>query len=130
VPDKAAPLVLVVDDARDMRDLYSLYLIHIGMRAQTATTVAEAVRKAIDYRPDVIVMDVFLAGGTGDEAAARLKVDERTRDIPLICLSGTILQEHQAAFARQCDALLLKPCMPEDVAKEVQRVLAALYSAS
>jgi two-component system, cell cycle response regulator DivK len=116
-------MILVVDDTRDLRDLYSLYLRHIGLRAETATTVAEAVEKAVLCCPDLIVMDLFLADASGEEAVRLLKTDARTKHIPILGLSGAALEPGYEAFAVRCEAVLNKPCMPEDLAAEVRRVL-------
>jgi two-component system, cell cycle response regulator DivK len=121
--ESSGPLILVVDDTRDLRDLYSLYFRHVGMRAETATTVAEAVQKAVECHPDLIVMDLFLGGASGEEAVRQLKTDARTKQIPILGLSGAALQPGYEAFAVRCDAVLNKPCMPEDLAAEVRRVL-------
>jgi len=122
---EGAPRILVVDDAGDMRDLYCMYLRQVGMHTDTATTVADARKTAARGRPDAIVIDVFVVGGTSDEPAQCLKTDDATRGVPIIGLCGTILQPEQAAFASQCDALLIKPCLPEDLAAELRLVLSA-----
>jgi two-component system cell cycle response regulator DivK len=121
--ESPAPLILVVDDTRDLRDLYSLYLRHVGMRAETAITVAEAIEKAGMYSPDLIVMDLFLADASGEEAIRRLKMDARTKHIPILGLSGAALQPGYEEFVVRCDAVLNKPCMPEELAAAVRRVL-------
>jgi CheY-like chemotaxis protein len=121
--ESAGPLILVVDDMHELRDLYALYLRHIGMRAETATTVAEAVQKAVECRPDLIVLDLFLADASGEEAIQQVKADARTKHIPIVGLSGAALHPGYETFAVRCDAVLNKPCMPEDLAAEVRRVL-------
>jgi two-component system, cell cycle response regulator DivK len=121
--ESPAPLILVVDDTRDLRDLYSLYLRHVGMRAETARTVAEALEQAVECHPDLIVMDLFLADASGEEAVRRLKTDVRTKHIPILGLSGAALQPGYEAFTVRCDGILNKPCMPEDLAAEVRRLL-------
>jgi CheY-like chemotaxis protein len=62
----------------------------------------------------------------GWEATRRLKADERTRHIPIVALTGHALAGH-AEGARQagCDAFVTKPCLPDALVAELQRVLSA-----
>lgn len=119
----SVPLVLVVDDARDMRDIYSLYLRYVGFRAETANGVDEAIQKAVALRPAVVVMDLFMPGASGAEGVLRFRTDPRTEDIRIIGLSAATLQAMQGSFAGHCDRLLTKPCTPEELVDEIQYVL-------
>lgn len=78
------PLVLVVDDHQDAREMYAEYLQFSGFRVVEASSGTEAVARAIDDHPDVIVMDLSLPGMDGWEATRRIKADDRTRDIPVL----------------------------------------------
>src|SRR3982750_1143115 len=62
----------------------------------------------------------------GWEAARQLKADERTRHIPSVALTGHALAGH-AEGARQagCDSFVTKPCLPDALVAEIQRMLAA-----
>jgi CheY-like chemotaxis protein len=61
----------------------------------------------------------------GWEATRRLKMDERTRHIPIVALTGHALAGH-AEGARQagCDAFVTKPCLPDALVSEIERMLA------
>src|SRR4029450_9860744 len=74
-----SPLVLVVDDFDDARDLYRTCLEQAGYRTAEARNGAEAVDRAIELRPDVVLLDLAMPVLDGVEAARRLKADERTR---------------------------------------------------
>src|SRR4051812_7019627 len=84
----ATPLVLVVDDFPDNRDMYMQYLEFCGMRVAEAQNGHEALQQAFELLPDLIVMDLSLPGLDGWEATRRLKADARTRAIPVIALTG------------------------------------------
>ena len=62
----------------------------------------------------------------GWEATRRLKADERTRHIPVVALTGHALAGH-AEGARQagCDSFVTKPCLPDALVAEIQRMLSA-----
>jgi two-component system OmpR family response regulator len=117
--------VLVVDDARDMRDIYSLYLRHVGFCAETASRVEEALQKAVAQQPQIIVMDLLMPGTNGAEAVRQLRSNAFTKDIPIIGLSGASLQSMHSAFADHCDCVLTKPCLPQELAEEIRRILAS-----
>jgi CheY-like chemotaxis protein len=125
VADKQAPLVLVVDDVAHGREIFAEYLEFRGFRVATAEDGLEAMEKAFDLRPDVILMDLSLPGIDGWEATRRLKQDERTRSIPIIALTAHALASaHDRAMEVGCDAVVTKPCIPKDLEAEVRRQLA------
>jgi two-component system cell cycle response regulator DivK len=119
-----APLVLVVDDYTDAREMYADFLVFSGFRVAEAKDGSEAIRKAIEIQPDLILMDLSLPGVDGWEATRRLKADERTRDIPVVALTGHALAgDAQTALKAGCDAFITKPCLPADLVVEVRRML-------
>lgn len=123
--DEKAPLVLVVDDVAHGREIFAEYLEFRGFRVATAEDGLEAMEKAFDLRPDVILMDLSLPGIDGWEATRRLKQDERTHSIPIIALTAHALASaHERAKEVGCDAVVTKPCIPKDLEAEVRRQLA------
>jgi CheY-like chemotaxis protein len=124
--DREAPLVLVVDDFQDNREMFAEFLLISGFRVAEAATGQEALEQAFALIPDVILMDLSLPGLDGWEATRRLKSDARTRHIPVVALTGHVLADcSREAREAGCDAFLTKPCMPEALVSEVRRVLAA-----
>jgi len=121
-----ATLVLLVDDYPDNRDIYVQFLTYAGLRVEEAENGHQALDKAFTLRPDVIVMDLSLPGLDGWEATRRLKQDPRTRDIPVIALTGHALAGHsKVAFDAGCDAFITKPCLPERLLEEIRAILTA-----
>ena len=120
------PLVLVVEDYQDAREMYSAYLQFSGYRVAEATNGVEAIEQAQQLMPDIILMDLALPKMDGWEATRRLKSDDRTRNIPIVALTGHALAGH-AEGARQagCDAFVTKPCLPDALVAEIQRMLSA-----
>ena len=120
------PLVLVVEDYQDAREMYAAYLSFSGYRVAEATNGIEAIEKTVELLPDIILMDLALPRMDGWEATRRLKEDERTKHIPIVALTGHALAGH-AEGARQagCDAFVTKPCLPDALVAEIQRMLAA-----
>lgn len=118
------PLVLVVEDYQDAREMYAAYLQFSGYDVAEATNGVEAIEQALELMPDIILMDLALPKMDGWEATRRLKLDERTKHIPIVALTGHALAGH-AEGARQagCDAFVTKPCLPDALVAEIQRML-------
>ena len=118
------PLVLVVEDYQDAREMYAAYLSFSGYRVAEATNGYEAIEQAKELMPDIILMDLALPRMDGWEATRRLKSDDKTRRIPIVALTGHALAGH-AEGARQagCDAFVTKPCLPDALVAEIKRML-------
>ncbi|WP_342378245.1 response regulator [Myxococcus stipitatus] len=116
--------VLVVDDFDDAREMYAEYLEFVGFEVETAKDGAEAVEKAQSSEPDIILMDLSLPIMDGWEATRRIKQDSRTRDIPVMALSGHVLSGN-AEHARQAgaDEFVAKPCLPQDLENKIRNML-------
>jgi two-component system cell cycle response regulator DivK len=123
------PLVLVVEDYQDAREMYAAYLQFSGYRVAEASNGLEAIEKTRELMPDIILMDLALPKLDGWEATRRLKADERTKHIPIVALTGHALAGH-AEGARQagCDAFVTKPCLPDALVTEIERMLSARRS--
>jgi CheY-like chemotaxis protein len=120
------PLVLVVDDYQDAREMYAEYLEFSGFRVAEASNGAEALDKAFALLPDVILMDLSLPVIDGWEATRRLKSDDRTKAIPVVALTGHALAGEATGDQEvKCDAFVIKPCLPDTLVAEVKKVLAA-----
>ena len=121
---RAQPLVLVVEDYSDAREMYAAYLQFSGFEVAEATNGVEAVEMAETLMPDIILMDLALPRMDGWEATRRLKGNDRTRHIPVVALTGHALAGH-AEGARQagCDAFVTKPCLPDALVAEIKRLL-------
>ncbi|MFZ5468828.1 MAG: response regulator [Myxococcota bacterium] len=120
----ALPLVLVVDDFSDAREMFSEYLGAVGFRTAEARDGQEAVAQAHALGPDVILMDLSLPGMDGWEATRNLKADPKTRDIPVVALTGHSPEEFSAgARAAGCDGFVTKPCVPDELVAELRRHL-------
>ena len=119
------PLVLVVDDYQDAREMYSEYLKVSGFRVAEARTGVEAVAVAKELQPDCILMDLSLPGIDGWEATRQLKSDSATARIPVVAITGHAgeLASHNAKAAG-CAAFVLKPALPDAVVAEVRKALA------
>jgi CheY-like chemotaxis protein len=85
------PLILVVDDEPDIRGVLRDQLELEGFRVLEAGRALEAVEIARERLPDLITMDLMLPDLDGFEAIRLLRETERTREIPVVLLSGVEL---------------------------------------
>jgi two-component system cell cycle response regulator DivK len=121
-PDR--PRVLLVDDYPDAREMYTEYLEFSGFDVVEAGNGMEALQRAIDEAPDIILMDLSLPVMDGWEATRRLKADHRTASIPVVALTGHALAGiSEGAKKAGCDAFVTKPCLPEDLVREIRKIL-------
>ena len=115
--------VLIVDDSYDARDMYSTHFRALGYEAFTASDGDTGIDVAISRQPDVIVLDLAMPRVDGATAAQRLKRDARTRDIPVILLTGHLFRAiDSGVLEKGIDVFLMKPCLPEDLEAHVKRL--------
>jgi CheY-like chemotaxis protein len=120
-----SPLLLFADDVEDTREMYREFFELSGYRVITAVDGDDAIKMATDRQPAVIVMDLMMPRTDGWEATRRLKAHPLTRGIPVIALTGHGSRAADAAARGvSFDAFVTKPCVPERLLEEVQRVLA------
>jgi two-component system, cell cycle response regulator DivK len=123
------PVVLLVDDYPDAREMYAEYLEFSGFDIVQAGNGVEAIERALDRHPDVILMDLSLPVMDGWEATRRLKADDRTKQIPVLAVTGHALSGvSNDAKKAGCDGFITKPCLPEDLVTEIRKVLAGIRS--
>ncbi len=121
----SGPTVLIVEDDQDGRRMYADWLTDAGFRVSQAHNGLQALERAVDSLPDVVVTDLNIPGIDGFELTRRLKQDPRTRDIPVLAVTG------YAAFAADPDrarragieAVLPKPCSPGDLEAAIRSLI-------
>jgi len=118
------PCVLLVEDYRLAREMYRLTLEHSGFQVVEAADGVEALLRVREMVPDLILMDLAMPLMDGWEATRHLKSDSRTAAIPIVTLSAQTRDGTAEAIMRAgCVALLIKPCLPSDLVREVRHCL-------
>jgi CheY-like chemotaxis protein len=118
------PRVLLVDDYPEVREMYGEYLQSCGFDVVEARTGIEALQRALDGAPDIILMDLSLPVMDGWEAIRRLKSNTRTAGIPVVALTGLALEGvSEGAKKAGCEAFVTKRCPLEDIVTEIWKVL-------
>lgn len=118
------PLALLVDRDADTRQMYAAYLKLLACEVDEAEDGREALAKALTRRPDVVVTDSRLPGINGIDLCKLLRRDIATHAIPLIVFTGDSSgSDVRRAEAAGASVILTKPCVPEKLADELQRLL-------
>jgi two-component system, cell cycle response regulator DivK len=110
------PLVLVVDDFADNRELYATTLAAAGYEVEEAENGQEALDSIARRRPGVVVMDLTMPVLDGWEATKRIKADAATSAIIVIAVTGHATKLGlDRAKESGADAVVAKPCLPQDL---------------
>ena len=119
------PVALLVENDVHTREMYAEWLAYSGYRVAVAATVDEALKKVHRLRPHIVTTDIGLPGNAdGCELCARLKADVRTRAIPVIAVTAWAMGGHvERARRAGCDSVLIKPCLPDELLAEIERLL-------
>jgi PAS domain S-box-containing protein len=115
--------VLVVDDNMDSADMLVLTLQMFGHEVQAAYSSQTALATAIEYQPEVVLLDIGLPDMDGYEVARRLRQQPQTKDVWLIAMTGYGQDsDRQRTQAAGFDHHLVKPANPQ----KLQDLLATL----
>lgn len=111
--------ILVIDDETDIREIVRLYLTEEGYDVIEASNGHEGILKALNEKPDLIVLDIMMPGINGFEVAKHLKDDPNTRDIPIIILS-VLAQDSQ--YRQGILDYISKPFRQEELVGIVRKI--------
>jgi CheY-like chemotaxis protein len=103
--------VLLVEDYEDSRDVLRAMLEKLGYEVGEATNGRDAVEMAIDYKPDIVLMDLSMPGVDGLQSIAAIRaISQFPRQLLIVAMTAfpEILSQEQA-FKAGCDAYLQKP---------------------
>jgi CheY-like chemotaxis protein len=122
------PVVLVVDDHADTREMLCMLLDCCGFRGIEAADGKSALTKIAESVPDAILLDIGLPDLDGCELARRLRQNPAAQSTPIIVLTGSgFPADIQRARDAGCDAVLVKPYPPERLLLELQRRLPSFF---
>ena len=111
--------ILIVDDSATDRQFLSELLSKNGFKVATAQSAEEALAKAKELRPDLVLMDVVMPGENGFQATRTLSKDEATKTIPIIiCTSKGQATDKSWGLKQGARDYIVKPVSaPELLAK-------------
>ena len=117
--------VLLVEDDSAGRRLYVEWLTDAGFAVQEAHNGLQALERALELVPDIVVTDLNIPGIDGFELTRRLKHDPRTRNVPVVAVTGyaAFQADPGRAIRAGCDAVLEKPCSPEELESAIRSLI-------
>jgi two-component system, cell cycle response regulator DivK len=122
---RTLPLILLVEDHQDTRQMYAEFLAG-AFDVATAPDGTEALDLMRAHCPDLLITDLSLPGIDGFALITLIRQDAALARIPIICLSGYGGHAYeQRAREAGCDRLLQKPCMPDALADVATELLQA-----
>lgn len=123
-PMMTTPLVLLVEDFDDAREMYAEYLEFNGLRVAGAADAVRGLQMANELQPSIILMDAALPGLSGWDAIKELKANPRTKHIPVLMMTGHVLGDaRDRALAAGADGFIPKPCLPDELTRQIVATL-------
>ena len=120
------PLVLLVDNHADNREMYAEYLQTRGFRVIPCSDSQASIDVARRSEPDIILLELRMTGMNGIQVLRELRKDPALADVPVVALTASVMtRERAAAEAAGFTELLPKPFFPEDLATAITRIIAA-----
>jgi PAS domain S-box-containing protein len=127
-PGRPTPRVLVVDDDEASREALSLHLEIIGFEVRRAADGLEAIAQAEEWRPDVILMDLWMPNMDGLETTRKIKASAIGPVTPILTVTASVLEESEHdAIAAGSDGFIRKPFRKAEIFSELKRVLGIDY---
>ena len=118
------PLILLVDDFDDALEIYGTYLRYRGYRVEVARDGKEAIAQAERQPPAIILLDLSMPVLDGTSALKHLRADPRFAQTPIVALTAHALDEQRRdALQAGFDMVIAKPCLPDDLAAAIARLV-------
>jgi two-component system cell cycle response regulator DivK len=118
----ADKLILIVEDNDINLRLARDILQYHGFRTLEATTAADGIALASEYRPDLVLMDIRLPDMDGVSALQRLRAEPETKAIPVVALTAFVLQaDRDRLSAAGFDGYVAKPIDVRAFPEQVRR---------
>jgi DNA-binding response OmpR family regulator len=127
---KIGPRVLVVEDEQDVAELLRYNLSKEGYEVALVANGADALKRAREIKPALILLDIMVPQLNGWEVCRRLKQDPETRAIPVIMVTGRVEEGDKVlGFEMGADDYVTKPFSPRELVARVRAVVRRSTSA-
>ncbi len=115
---------LIVEDHPDLLEVLTCQLVKMGFAVVSANTGMEAVEKAIEEKPHLILMDIMLPGMDGREATRRIRSNPETKEIPILAVTAiTDKSQLRECIEAGCNDVIVKPFTSKDLREKIQTIL-------
>ncbi len=118
------PCILLIEDDKDMRELVAGHLEHTGFDVQIVDDGIKGQALALQYKPDLILLDLMLPSVDGLTLCQRLRRDERTASIPILMITALgATKDKVTGFNSGADDYLTKPFDLEELQVRIKALL-------
>jgi CheY-like chemotaxis protein len=117
--------ILIIDDEEDIREVAALSLQTVaGWEVVSASSGAQGLARAIEHKPDAILLDVMMPGMDGPTTFRELRKNPATAHIPVLLLTAKVQSSDQRRFADLgVEAVLFKPFDPLTLSTQIAAAL-------
>jgi DNA-binding response OmpR family regulator len=118
--DGGEKLILVADDDDDVRELVVFRLARAGYEVITAGDGEEALKLALERRPDICVIDVMMPKLDGYELTERLRAADELAGVSIVLLTASVQEaDVERGFAAGADDYIKKPFSPAELLERI-----------
>ncbi len=122
--------VLLVDDELSIREMLRFALEASGFECMEAGDIRDARQQIAEHRPDIVLLDWMLPGGSGIDLLRTLKQDEATQDMPIIMLTAKAHEDNVIqGLDVGADDYITKPFAPKELMARMRAILRRLPEA-
>ena len=115
--------IVIIDDDKDLLQMVRSLLLKKGFNVSIFSDSLKAINNIRNYRPQLILLDVFLENFDGFEICKKLKASYFTRHIPILMFSGFAKVADTAIYEYGASDFISKPFKANDLVKKVQNLL-------
>lgn len=114
--------ILIVDDNNDILWVVEIILKRYGFEVISTLKGEEVLAKTIEYKPDLILLDVFLSGVDGIDVCNTLKSNPETKDTPVIMISAHTNFKEIQKFCK-ADDFIAKPFDANELVRKIKHFI-------
>ncbi len=112
---------LIIEDHPGLLDVLSRQLKRLGFAVVSAKHGKEGVEKALEEKPDLILMDIMMPGMDGREATRRIRFNPETKDTPILAITCLFREsELRGCIEAGCNDYIIKPFTFEKLRCKIQ----------
>lgn len=112
--------ILLIEDNSFNREIVELALKKAGFEVILAVDGEDGLKK-LEKNPDLVLLDLSLPKISGWDIIKKMREDTRYSDLPVIALTAhAMVGDREKVLKMGCSSYLSKPCLPEDMVKEVK----------
>lgn len=119
--------VLIIEDHADMRELLSWQVELMGFAPVAAKQAREGIEKALQEKPDLILLDIMMPGMDGWEAARELRAYPEMKDIPILAATALFRDaDVKACRDAGCNGCIVKPFTFQELQAKIQELIPSM----